>query len=107
MARLVAGALVLLLALAWAAPPAAAAEVKTNATKAPLSASVAAQVAAKPLVRAVPHAMQAPAPAAPESKGSFLGSPTGKIAVVAMAVGLAFAVRSAFKDNDAVHSPVR
>jgi hypothetical protein len=31
----------------------------------------------------------------------------GIIAIVAMTAGLGYAVHSAFKDNDAVHSPIR
>lgn len=103
--RPVAGGLAVLLALAWAAPPAAAAEVPVSATKAPLSASVASQVAA---LKPTPRAFQTPTAAPGESDSrSFLKTKTGIFAVVVMAVGLGFVARSAFKDNDVVHSPIR
>lgn len=106
-ARPVAGALVVLLMLAWAAPRAAAAEVKAAAGKAPLSASVAAKVAAlKPAPRAF-QAQTPPTQTTPDDRGSFLRSTTGRIALVVMAAGLGYAVYSAYKDNDPVHSPIR
>jgi hypothetical protein len=94
-----------MLAFTWAAPPAGAAEVKTvPAGQTPISTSVAARLAARPL----PRALQTPAPpASSDPGGSFLRSRTGVVAMVVMAAGLGFAIRSAFKDNDAVHSPVR
>lgn len=104
-ARPVAGGLAVLLALAWATPPAAAAEVAPNVTRAPLSSSVASQVAA---LKPTPRAFQTPTgtPGETDSR-SFLKTKTGVFAVVVMTVGLGFAVRSAFKDNDVVHSPIR
>jgi hypothetical protein len=105
--RPVAGVLAMTLMFAWAAPAWAASPAKApaKAAKAPLSASLDARVAAlKPL----PRAMQAPAPPdASTGERSFLRTPAGVVAVVAMAVGLGYAVRSAFKDNDPVESPVR
>jgi hypothetical protein len=104
-ARPVAGSLALLLALAWAAPPAAAGEVQANPSKSPLSAAAAAQVAK---MKPTPRAFQTPTGAPGESDSrSFLRSRTGVIAAIVMAAGLGYTVYSAKKDNDPVESPIR
>ena len=102
--RPVAGGLAVLLALAWAAPPAGAAEATAIPAKAPLSASVAARVAA---AKPSPSAFQTPTASPGEADRSFLRSKTGVLAVIVMAVGLGIAVNSAFKDNNVVESPIR
>jgi hypothetical protein len=101
-ARLVSASLAVVLLVLWSTPPAAAGPVK--ASKAPLSSSVAAKLSTlKPGARA----FQANTPSSTGPDRSFVRSPMGVIAIVAMAAGLGYAVRSAFKDNDAVHSPIR
>lgn len=102
-ARPVAGAVALLLVLAVVTPPAQAAEARSkNSAKAPLATSIANKVAA---LKPAPRAFQTPT-GGPDSR-SFLRTPVGMVAVVVMAAGLGFATYSAFKDNDAVHSPIR
>jgi hypothetical protein len=103
-ARLVSSALAVILLAAWSAPPVAAAPAPPSLSKAPLSKSVAAKLST---LKPAPRAFQANAASTGGSDRSFVRSPMGIIAIVAMAAGLGYAVRSAFKDNDAVHSPIR
>lgn len=103
-ARLVSGVLAVMLLVAWSAPPAAAEPAKASPPQAPLTKSVAAKVAA---LKPAPRAFQANTGSSGSSDRPFLRTPIGVIAVVAMTAGLAYAVRSAFKDNDPVHSPIR
>jgi hypothetical protein len=102
-ARLVSASLAVVLLVLWSAPPAAAAG-PAKASKAPLSSSVAAKLST---LKPGAAAFQANTPTSTGSDRSFIRSPMGIIAIVAMAAGLGYAVRSAFKDNDAVHSPIR
>jgi len=100
-----AGALALVLALGWAAPPAGAAE-NVGGSK-PLSAQAQAKIA-----QAKPRAFQAATPGSPTEtagveKKSFFHSTTGIIATIGMAAGAAYAIHTAFKANDVVHSPIR
>lgn len=105
-ARPVAGSLALLMMFA-ALPVASAAEApRTGAAKASLASAVAAKVGS---LKATPRAFQTATPRvtnAPDDR-SFLSTGRGKVAVVLMAAGLGYAAYSAFKDNDAVHSPIR
>jgi len=96
-----------LLGLTLVAAPAAADPQKAAPIKATLAASVRAQVAA---MKVPPRALAqvGASPSAPQSEGrSFLKSPAGIVAIVLMAAGTGYMIRSAFKDNDAVHSPFR
>lgn len=107
LARLVAGALTVSLALVWTAPLSAAEPVRATADARTLSASAAAQVAA---LKPAPRALLTQAPAAGTTSSGdrpFLRSPLGIAAIVVTAVGLGYAVKTAFKDNDPVHSPIR
>jgi hypothetical protein len=102
-ARLVSAALAVILIAAWSAPPASAEPTRSGSSQGPLTKSVAAKVAA---LKPAPRAFQTNT----GSSGSdrpFLRSPIGVVAVIAMTAGLAYAVKTAFKDNDPVHSPIR
>lgn len=106
-AKPVAGALALVIMFA-ALPAASAAEApRAGTAKASLASAVTAKVGS---LKATPRAFQTATPsdtsAAPDDR-SFLSSGRGKIAVTLMAAGLGYAAYSAFKDNDAVHSPIR
>jgi hypothetical protein len=103
-ARLVSASLAVILLALWSAPPVAAAPAQAKTSQAPLSKSVAAKLSTlKPAARA----FQANTATSGGSDRSFVRSPLGIIAIVAMAAGLGYAVHSAFKDNDPVHSPIR
>ena len=105
-AKPVASALALLMMFA-ALPAASATEApRTGAAKASLASAVAAKVGA---LKATPRAFQAATPrdTNPPDDRSFLSTGRGKFAVVLMTAGLGYAAYSAFKDNDAVHSPIR
>lgn len=114
-ARSLAGALALLLAFAFAVPPAAASEVVVKApaqTPNPpqaeqptLTEAVAAKVEAMDTAQAVEMAPVQDAVAMPESSGSFLKSPKGVAAVALVAVGIAFSFYK--RSNDRITSPVR
>jgi hypothetical protein len=106
LARLLGGALALVVGLTLTAPPVLAAEA---ATVVPVSGPIAAAAIAK--VEAMPPATQAakatPAPAAataPGSKGFFSG-PKGVVAIVLMAGALGYMGYS--MNNDRVKSPAR
>jgi len=104
--RLVAALVACALMLAWTAPPLAAEPQASSPTR-PIAASVAAQVAAlKPAPRLLQTQPAAAGATNPDSR-PFLRTPLGVVAVLATAAGLAYAVKTAFKDNDPVHSPVR
>ena len=103
-ARPVSASLAVILLALWSAPPAAAAPAQPAASKAPLSKSVAAKLST---LKPAPRAFQANTASSGGSDRSFVRSPMGIIAIVAMTAGLGYAVHSAFKDNDAVHSPIR
>ena len=104
-ARPLSAALAVVLFFAWSAPPAAAGSSKASPTRTSLTRAVDAKVASlKPGTRAF---QTTTATTTSSSDRSFLRSPVGVVAIVAMAAGLAYAVKTAFKDNDAVHSPVR
>lgn len=106
LARLLGGALALVVGLTLAAPPALAAE---TATVALVSGPIAAAAVAK--VEAMPAATQAakatPAPAAATAPGSkrFFSGPKGVIAIVLMAGTLGYMAHS--MSSDRVKSPAR
>jgi len=105
-ARPLAGALVLLVGLTFAAPPVAAEPPAASAPRT-LAAAVSAKVAAMPLPPRT-RAQVAPSPIAPRGDGKgFFKSPAGVAAIVLMTAGTGYMVYSAFRDNDAVHSPFR
>ena len=106
-ARRLAGALVLLLGLTFAAPPVVAAETQAAPAKPTLAASARAKVAA---MKVSPRALTqvGASPSAPKSEGrSFFKSPAGVAALVLMTAGTGYMVYSAFHDNNPVHSPFR
>jgi hypothetical protein len=110
--RLAAAVLALAVGLTFTAPPLAAAESSGQPSSSPsLSgrgsavAASAARLAARPLPA---RALRQTAPAAGSDDGrGFFQRPAGVAALVLMGVGLGLMVRSAFKDNDPVHSQYR
>ena len=105
-AKPVAGALALLMTFA-ALPAASAAEApRTGAAKASLTSAVAAKVVS---LKATPRAFQTATPrdTNPPDDRSFLSTGRGRFALALMTAGIGYAAYSAFKDNDAVHSPIR
>jgi hypothetical protein len=110
--RLAAAVLATAVGTTLAAPPLAAAEASGLPSSPPsvraqggsVSASAAA-LAARPLpTRAL---RQTTATAGTDDGKGFLQRPAGVAALVLMGVGIGLMVRSAFKDNDPVHSQYR
>jgi len=107
--------LALLLAFAFAIPPAAASEVVAKApaqTPNPpqaeqqtLTAAVAAKVEAMDTAEVAAMAPVQDAGTTTESSGSFLKSPKGVAAVALVVVGIAFSFYK--RNNDRITSPVR
>lgn len=106
----VAGALALVMAITFAAPPATAAEAG-KAPMAPVQSRLSAATAAKlatlaPSPRAFAQAPSSPASSGGESK-SFFSTPAGVASIVLMVAGVGFAVYSANHDRKPVKSPIR
>ena len=105
-ARPVSWVLAALIAVACAAPPAAAEPVKSYPAATRLSSTIAATVGSlKPTARAVVQA--SPDAGTADSPRSFFRTRTGVASIVLMIAGAAYVAYSIPKDNEKVHSPIR
>jgi hypothetical protein len=108
-ARPVSVLLAVLIAVAGAAPPAAAEPVNAYPAATKLSSTIAATVGSlKATPRAVVQTTPDPATSGTaDSPGSFFRTRTGVAALVLMVAGVAYVAYSIPKDNEKVHSPIR
>jgi hypothetical protein len=105
-ARLLAGALALIVGLTLAAPPAFAAEAAAVADPRPIAAAAAAKVEAIPAASLAQATPATPATAPTQSADKpFLKTTPGVIAVALLAGGLGYMAYS--WSNDRVNSPGR
>ena len=107
--RPVSGLLAVLIAVAGAAPPAAAEPVTAYPAATRLSSSIAATVGSlkatpRAVVQATPDAATS---GAADSPRSFFRTRSGIAALVLMVAGVAYVAYSIPKDNEKVHSPIR
>lgn len=105
-ARTLAGALVVLTALTFAAPPAAASEAEPAPVAKTSLGAAALRVADQAPRSALAQAANTP-PDAADSNAGFLGTNKGKFFAVLFVAGAAWAIYSADHDRDPVRSPVR
>ena len=103
-ARLLAGALALVVGLTLVAPPAFAVEPSPGPTPRPIAAAATAKVEAMPAATLAQAAQAAPA-AAPAGDKPFLKTTTGVVALVLLAGALGYMGYS--MSNDRIKSPAK
>ena len=104
-ARLLAGALALIVGLTFVAPPAFAAGPAAAPNPRPITAAAAAKVEAMPATTLAQAAAQAPAASAETGNKSFFKTTQGAIALVLLGGVLGYTFYS--MSNDRVSSPAK
>ncbi len=104
-ARLLVGALALIVGLTLVAPPAFAAGPATAANPRPIAAAATAKVEAMPAATLAQAAQAAPTPAADETGKPFLKTTRGAVALALLAGAFGYAFYSF--SNDRVKSPAK